>query len=200
MTAAATAKRVLVGFCLALAVVASMAQLNLVNVSTGVVGILPRANGGTGNAGSALTVFNGTNLEFGGCSWASNFFNCQTTTNGGTARSARFGSNANTIFSAGAGQGDIFQITGSTGNFINLSTGTISSGAAPATPLANTFFMSTTAFASLATPSDGTVTYCSDCTVTTAATCPATQASCVCAGSGSGATARRVAGAWYCTP
>ncbi len=54
-------------------------------------------------------------------------------------------------------------------------------------------------FATLGTPSNGAITYCTDCTVTTAATCPGTQASCVCAASGNGAFARRVNGAWYCT-
>lgn len=57
----------------------------------------------------------------------------------------------------------------------------------------------TIAFAGLGTPANGAITFCSDCTVTTAASCPATQASCVCAGAGTGAFARRVAGAWYCT-
>lgn len=55
------------------------------------------------------------------------------------------------------------------------------------------------AFAALGTPANGTVAFCSDCTETTPATCPVTQASCVCAGSGTGAFARRVNGAWYCT-
>ena len=56
-----------------------------------------------------------------------------------------------------------------------------------------------TTFAVLGASPNGSVLYCSDCTVTTAASCPATQASCVCAGSGTGAFARRVASAWYCT-
>lgn len=56
-----------------------------------------------------------------------------------------------------------------------------------------------TAFGSLGTPTNGTVLYCNDCTVTTAATCPATQASCICAGSGTGAIARRINSVWYCT-
>lgn len=64
---------------------------------------------------------------------------------------------------------------------------------------AGTIIFATTLFASLGTPADGSLAFCSDCTVTTAATCPATQASCVCAGSGTGAFARRVASAWYCT-
>lgn len=54
-------------------------------------------------------------------------------------------------------------------------------------------------FATLGTPGNGAITYCTDCTEVTPASCPATQASCVCAGSGAGAFARRVAGAWYCT-
>lgn len=62
-----------------------------------------------------------------------------------------------------------------------------------------TIVMGATAIASLGTPANGTIRYCNDCTVTTAATCPATQASCVCAGSGTGAFARRINGAWYCT-
>lgn len=59
--------------------------------------------------------------------------------------------------------------------------------------------LSSVVFASLGTPTNGAITYCSDCTETTPASCPVTQASCVCAGSGTGAFARRVAGAWYCT-
>lgn len=192
-------KRLILGFSLAVALFVTMAQIGLVNVATGVVGILPKANGGTGNAGTALTVTNGTNPEFGGMGWVSNFFNVLTTTNGGTARSARFGSNANIVFAAGAGQTDLWVINGSTGSFVNNSTGVIATGATPATPLANSLFLSSVAFASLGTPSDGTQIYCTDCTETTPATCPVTQASCICTNSGSGAFARRVGGAWYCT-
>lgn len=54
-------------------------------------------------------------------------------------------------------------------------------------------------FATLGTPANGAIAYCTDCTEVTPASCPATQASCVCAGSGTGAFARRVAAAWYCT-
>lgn len=46
---------------------------------------------------------------------------------------------------------------------------------------------------------NGQIGYCSDCTVTTAATCPGTQASCVCAGSGTGAIVRRINSVNYCT-
>jgi hypothetical protein len=54
-------------------------------------------------------------------------------------------------------------------------------------------------FANLGTPANGTYEYCTDCTVTTAATCTANLlSSCVCAGSGSGAFARRINGSWYC--
>jgi len=54
-------------------------------------------------------------------------------------------------------------------------------------------------FISLGTPSNGTFEYCSDCTVTTPATCTANLlSSCVCAGSGTGAFAKRLNGAWYC--
>lgn len=60
-------------------------------------------------------------------------------------------------------------------------------------------FLATTAFASLGTPSNGAAFYCSDCTVTTAASCPATSASCVCAGSGTGALAFRLNSVWDCT-
>jgi hypothetical protein len=46
---------------------------------------------------------------------------------------------------------------------------------------------------------NGTYFYCSDCTVTTAATCTANLlTSCVCAGSGTGAFAKRLNGSWYC--
>jgi hypothetical protein len=46
---------------------------------------------------------------------------------------------------------------------------------------------------------NGTLRYCSDCTTTTPSTCTANLlSSCVCAGSGSGAFAKRLNGAWYC--
>lgn len=58
---------------------------------------------------------------------------------------------------------------------------------------------SASAFAALGAPANGTIKYCSDCTVVTAATCTANLlTSCVCAGSGSGAIAKRINGAWYC--
>ena len=54
-------------------------------------------------------------------------------------------------------------------------------------------------FSSLQSQSNGTIAYCSDCTVTTPATCTTNLlASCVCAGSGSGAFAKRLNGTWYC--
>lgn len=59
--------------------------------------------------------------------------------------------------------------------------------------------MTATTFASLGTPANGTMKFCSDCTETTPATCPATQASCICTSAGTGAFARRVNGVWYCT-
>lgn len=61
------------------------------------------------------------------------------------------------------------------------------------------FVQTAVAFASLGTPADGTMRFCNDCTETTPATCPVTQASCICAGSGTGAFARRVNSTWYCT-
>jgi hypothetical protein len=57
----------------------------------------------------------------------------------------------------------------------------------------------TVVFAALPTSADGTLIYCSDCASATPATCPATQASCICAASGTGAVARRIASTWYCT-
>jgi hypothetical protein len=54
-------------------------------------------------------------------------------------------------------------------------------------------------FAALGTPANGTFAYCSDCTVSTPATCTANLlSSCTCAGSGTGALAKRLNGAWYC--
>lgn len=47
--------------------------------------------------------------------------------------------------------------------------------------------LNATAFASLGTPSDGTFLYCSDCTIANP-----------CAGSGTGAFAKRLNGAWVC--
>lgn len=50
-------------------------------------------------------------------------------------------------------------------------------------PIANTSVL----FANLGTPADGTITYCGDCTFANP-----------CAGSGTGAWAKRLAGAWRC--
>jgi hypothetical protein len=55
------------------------------------------------------------------------------------------------------------------------------------------------ALATLPSSANGTIEYCSDCTVTTPATCLGViSASCICAGSGNGAFAKRLNGAWYC--
>lgn len=53
-------------------------------------------------------------------------------------------------------------------------------------------------FATLGTPGNGAISYCSDCTPVTPATCPATKASCVCAASGTGALAVRINSVWDC--
>lgn len=56
-----------------------------------------------------------------------------------------------------------------------------------------------TLFASLGTPADGILKWCSDCKPATAATCTgAALSNCVCAGSGTGAFAKRIASTWYC--
>lgn len=145
-----------------------------------------------------LSAPNGTAAETGVLRWNSNAFEMGGLTGSGTARNTRIltGSTAGVIIQAGGSDKFLFD---SSGNLTNSSTGVISTGAAPGTALANSLFLKTIAFSALGTPSDGTEIYCSDCTVTTAASCPGTQASCVCAGSGSGAFARRVASAWYCT-
>ena len=61
--------------------------------------------------------------------------------------------------------------------------------------------LTATVFANLGTnlTVNGQEIFCSDCTETTPASCPVTQASCICAGSGTGAFARRVNGVNYCT-
>src|SRR6201999_3580624 len=61
------------------------------------------------------------------------------------------------------------------------------STSAPSGPVVASRLVTTT-FASLGTPANGSVRYCSDC----AATAP-------CTGSGSGAEASRVNGAWNCS-
>ena len=60
-------------------------------------------------------------------------------------------------------------------------------GGAPATSLNDSLFFSGVTNASLATPTNGTVVYCSDCTIANP-----------CAGGGTGALAKRLAGAWVC--
>lgn len=54
------------------------------------------------------------------------------------------------------------------------------------------------AFASLGTPANGSMIYCSDCGPVTAASCPATKASCICAAAGGGSYAFRANSVWYC--
>lgn len=54
-------------------------------------------------------------------------------------------------------------------------------------------------FATLPSSPNGTTLFCPDCTVVTAATCTTNLlTSCVCAGSGPGAFAKRSNGTWYC--
>jgi len=54
-------------------------------------------------------------------------------------------------------------------------------------------------FSTLGPAPNGTFQYCPDCTVTTPATCVGViSAACVCAGSGSGAFAKRLNSTWYC--
>lgn len=59
--------------------------------------------------------------------------------------------------------------------------------AAEVTVIATGYTLAPVAFAALGTPSNGTVSYCSDCTKATP-----------CAGSGNGALAKRLNGAWDC--
>jgi hypothetical protein len=85
-----------------------------------------------------------------------------------------------------------------------------SSGAAPAllssSPslgwlLPNSFmvFRNHSSFSQLGGQTDGTFTYCADCTVTTPSSCStANPSACACSGSGTGAFARRINGAWLC--
>jgi hypothetical protein len=54
-------------------------------------------------------------------------------------------------------------------------------------------------FSQLSQQPDGTFTYCADCKVTTPSACSAANpTACICAGSGTGAFAKRVNGAWLC--
>jgi hypothetical protein len=86
--------------------------------------------------------------------------------------------------------------------FVNSATITLGASGTPDTTITRAapgeLTYTAVLFASLGTPANGTITYCSDCTVTTAATCPATASSCVCAGSGTGALAVRLHGVWDC--
>jgi hypothetical protein len=54
---------------------------------------------------------NGSNTEYGGGAWSSNFFNLGTTTNAGTARSVRLQSPNALIFASGASVTDWWQMT-----------------------------------------------------------------------------------------
>lgn len=71
--------------------------------------------------------------------------------------------------------------------------GTLAVGAAPATPLAGSIHNAGVAFASLGTPTDGALVFCTDCD-------PATlvDQTCTSAGAKTGALAFRVNGLWKC--
>jgi hypothetical protein len=64
----------------------------------------------------------------------------------------------------------------------------------------STFTVTGVSFSTLGnSASNGTMLYCSDCTTTTPSTCTENLlSSCVCAGSGSGAFAKRLNGSWLC--
>ena len=83
-----------------------------------------------------------------------------------------------------------------------LGVGTGAQGSTAGTIAATKLQLTSFVFANIATvlTVNGQEGYCSDCTVATIASCPATQASCICAGSGSGAIARFVNSTAYCTP
>lgn len=68
-----------------------------------------------------------------------------------------------------------------------LTTGVYIGSADPGTPLTGSLYFTGVAFASLGTPTNGTVVYCTDCTKATP-----------CAGASNGALAKRLNGAWDC--
>lgn len=110
-------------------------------------------------------------------------------------------SGTSTVVKAADGGAYLFVSNGQV--FVNSATLSMGTGGSPDWTLtraaANEVTFPSLVFANLGTPANGTFAFCSDCTETTPASCPVTQASCICAGSGSGAFARRVNGAWYCT-
>jgi hypothetical protein len=75
------------------------------------------------------------------------------------------------------------------GSNVLTSGGRVNSGTFPglATDNAQTLALDAVTFAALGTPANGTVMYCSDCTIASP-----------CAGSGTGALAKRLNGAWVC--
>jgi hypothetical protein len=89
-------------------------------------------------------------------------------------------------------------ISRSAASIVAIGNGT--QGSTAGTIAVSTIAVTGITFATLgAAAANGTMVYCSDCTVTTAATCTANLlASCVCAGSGTGAIARRLNGTWLC--
>lgn len=88
---------------------------------------------------------------------------------------------------------------GSNAETVNIGTMTVSSETVTNITV-STFTFNGATFASLASNApNGSFKYCADCTVTTPVTCTSNAlASCVCAGSGTGAFARRLNGTWYC--
>jgi hypothetical protein len=67
--------------------------------------------------------------------------------------------------------------------------------------LANPFmiFSNGSTFSQLGGQNQGSFTFCKDCTVTNTSSCStANPSACVCAGSGSGAFAKRVNNQWFC--
>lgn len=126
-----------------------------------------------------------------------------------TAQQAVFNPTGSQTYMA---DGAIFQATSSVSSGTLISAGnniaitqsgpyiTITSSQTTGPIVTSTVTVSGVLFATLGTSAaNGVLQYCSDCTVTTAATCTTNLlASCVCAGSGSGAFAKRLNGTWYC--
>lgn len=118
------------------------------------------------------------------------------TNNGSTVTFSGVYTIIRTNVSSETASGVNFDYTGST---ITVSSGTLTNATFVNMVVSTATYNGVTNASLGASAPNGTLKYCSDCTVTTPATCVGViSAACVCAGSGSGAFAKRLNNTWYC--
>ena len=157
-------------------------------------GILTLHNSTTNSA--SLRLFNtrtdANNGEWGAATWDSNTFRLHTNANGtGSTRNLAVAAAGTLFFGAGGALNSDWQLTSSGRHLQPVADNTVDLGAA-ANALRDIYLDGNLlsggkAFASLGTPGNGALVYCSDCTIANP-----------CASGGTGAFAKRLNGAWVC--